>query len=105
MFYRTFRKRNNRQTTRENYSPKTYRFTIPHYISLIQKGSNLKVDKGLLDNDTRRLLVQNVLERLQRYEKYRGVEIKMEEIIRQQSKEIAAWIEENIKYKPYTAKW
>lgn len=74
-------------------------------ISLIQKGSNLKVDKGLLDNNTRRLLVQNVLERLQRYEKYRGVEIKMEEIIRQQSKEIAAWIEENIKYKPYTAKW
>lgn len=72
---------------------------------MIQKGSNLKVDKGLLDNNTRRLLVQNVLERLQRYEKYRGVEIKMEEIIRQQSKEIATWIEENIKYKPYTAKW
>lgn len=74
-------------------------------ISLIQKGKNLKIEKGLLDNDTRRLLAKSILERLQRYEKYRGEEIKMEEIIRRQAKEIAAWIENGKNYKPYTAKW
>lgn len=74
-------------------------------ISLIQKGKELKIEKGLLDNDTRRLLAKSILERLQRYEKYRGEEITMEEIIRRQAKEIAAWIENGQSYKPYTSKW
>ena len=74
-------------------------------ISLIQKGKTLKVEKGLLDNDTRRLLAKSILERLNRYEKYRGEEITMEEIIRRQAKEIALWIETGKNYKPYIAKW
>lgn len=74
-------------------------------ISLIQKGKNLKIEKGLLDNDTRRLLAKSILERLNRYEKYRGEEITMEEIIRRQAKEIAAWIETEKNYKPYISKW
>ena len=74
-------------------------------ISLIQKGKNLKIEKGLLDNDTRRLLAKSILERLNRYEKYRGEEITMEEIIRRQAKEIAAWIETGKNYKPYIFKW
>ena len=74
-------------------------------ISLIQKGKNLKIEKGLLDNETRRLLAKSILERLNRYEKYRGEEITMEEIIRRQAKEIAAWIEIGKNYKPYISKW
>lgn len=74
-------------------------------ISLVQKGPSLKVEKGLLGTETKKLLVKSVLERLNRYEKYRGQEITMEQIIRRQANEIAAWIDEGKKYKPYISKW
>lgn len=74
-------------------------------ISLIQKGMTLKVENGLLDDNTKKTLSKNILERLNRYENYRGEEITMEQIIRRQAKEIAAYIDKNITYKPYTSKW
>lgn len=74
-------------------------------ISLIQRGKSLKIEKGMLDKETRQILSKSILERLQRYEKYQGEELKMEEIIRRQAKEIALWIETGKNYKPYTAKW
>lgn len=74
-------------------------------VTLIQKGKALKVEKGLLDDNTRKLLAKSVLERLNRYEKYRGEEITMKQIIRSQAKEIAEWIDSEKHYKPYIAKW
>lgn len=74
-------------------------------ISLVQKGPSLKVEKGMLENGTKKLLIKNVLERLNRYEKYRGEEITMEQIIRRQANEMAAYIGEGERYKPYIAKW
>lgn len=74
-------------------------------ISLIQKKEPLKLKQGLLDNDTKKLLVQNITERLNRYEKYRGNEHKLSDIINMQTKEIADYIDNNIRYKPYIAKW
>ena len=74
-------------------------------VALIQKGKSLKVEKGLLDDDTRKLLAKSVLERLNRYEKYRGEEMTMEQIIRRQAKEIADWVDADKNYKPYIAKW
>jgi group II intron reverse transcriptase/maturase/CRISPR-associated endonuclease Cas1 len=75
-------------------------------ITLIQKREPLKMNKNLLSEPTRKLLVQNILERLNRYEKYRGEEIQFQEIIRKQAHEIAAFISgENKIYRPYIAKW
>lgn len=74
-------------------------------ISLIQKKEPLKLKQGLLDQDTKRLLVQNLTERINRYEKYRGKEWKFCDIIRLQVKEIADYIEHGTKFKPYIAKW
>lgn len=74
-------------------------------VTLIQKGKALKVEKGLLDDNTRKLLAKSVLERLNRYEKYRGEEITMKQIIHSQAKEIADWIDSGKHYKPYIAKW
>ena len=74
-------------------------------ISLIQKKEPLKLNQGLLDKDTRRLIVQNMAERINRYEKYRGKECKFCDIISLQVKEIAEYIEFGTKYKPYIAKW
>lgn len=74
-------------------------------VTLIQKGKPLKVEKGMLEDNTRKLLAKSVLERLNRYEKYRGEEITMEQIVRKQAKEIADWVDADKHYKPYIAKW
>lgn len=74
-------------------------------ISLIQKGQNLEVRKGLLTDTTRQLLVKSVMERLARYEKYQGEEMKMEDIILRQCKLLAKAFDGTDKFKPYVAKW
>jgi CRISPR-associated endonuclease Cas1 len=50
-------------------------------ISMVQKGVELNLNNGVLSDNTRQLLAKNVMERLNRYEKYRGVEMKMQQII------------------------
>jgi len=74
-------------------------------ISLIQKKEPLNVHEGYLDNDTKSLLVKNIMERINRYEKYRGTECRFGDIINLQLKEIADYIDNGTKFKPYIAKW
>lgn len=74
-------------------------------ISLIQKGQDLEVRNGLLTDQTRQLLVKSIMERLARYEKYKGEEMKMESIIALQAKLLAKAFEGTDKFKPYLAKW
>ena len=74
-------------------------------ISLIQKGQDLSVSEGLLTENTRQLLTKSVMERLARYEKYQGVEMRMEQIIQQQAKLLAKAFDSEEKFKPYVAKW
>lgn len=74
-------------------------------IRLIQKGHNLGMHKGLLTDQTRQLLVKSVMDRLARYEKYQGEEMKMEQIILRQAKLLAKAYEGTEKFKPYVAKW
>lgn len=74
-------------------------------ISLVQKKEPLKIKQGLLDAETRKLLVKNLTERFNRYEKYRGNEHRFCDIINLQIKEIAEFVEHKTKYKPYIAKW
>lgn len=74
-------------------------------ISLIQKGQELEVRNGLLTDKTRQLLVKAVMERLARYEKFRGEEMKMEQIILRQAKLLAKAFDGTENFKPYVAKW
>lgn len=74
-------------------------------ISLVQKKEPLALRDGRLDSNTKKLLVQNLAERINRYEKYRGVECRLCDIINFQVKEIADYIDSGAKYKPYIAKW
>jgi CRISPR-associated endonuclease Cas1 len=74
-------------------------------ISLIQKGEPLNIDKGLLDSKSVALLSQNITERLNRYEQYRGKECRFCDIIRIQTRDIASFIESDSSFKPYIAKW
>ena len=74
-------------------------------ISLVQKGQDLEIRNGLLTDKTRQILVKSVMERLARYEKYQGEEMKMENIILRQAKLLAKAFEGTEKFKPYVAKW
>lgn len=74
-------------------------------ISLIQKKEPLAMSDGKLDASTRKLLVKNIFKRLNRYEKYRGVETRLTDIINTQVLEIANFIDSGATYRPYIAKW
>jgi len=74
-------------------------------ISLIQKGQDLAVRNGLLTDKTRQQLVKSVMERLARYEKFQGEEMRMEQIILRQAKLLAKAFEGTEAFKPYVAKW
>ena len=74
-------------------------------ISLIQKGQDVEVRNGLLTDQTRKLLVSSVMERLARYEKYQGEETKMAQIIIKQAQLLARAFVGVAKFKPYVAKW
>ena len=74
-------------------------------ISLVQKGESLKVQNGLLSDETKKLLMQNLIERMHRYENYRDKECRLCDIINYQTKEIADFIESGKTFRPYIAKW
>lgn len=74
-------------------------------ISIIQTGQDADVRNGLLTDETRKLLVKSIMERLARYEKYQGEEIRMEHIILKQAKLLAKAFDGTEEFKPYVAKW
>ena len=74
-------------------------------IKLIQKQTDLSVADGLLTEETKKALAAEILQRLNRREKYRAERLSMEQIIRRQAKEIADFIDTKEPYKPYIAKW
>ena len=74
-------------------------------ISLVQRGEQLDIKKGLLTEETKKLLVANIIERLNKYETFRGENIKFLEIINRQVRDISLFIAEDEKFKLYIAKW
>lgn len=75
-------------------------------VSLVQKHLSLGIDSnGFLTEETRALLAKNVIARFERYENYRGEEMKFEKIISVQAKCLAEALVSNKPFKPYVAKW
>ena len=74
-------------------------------VSLVQKGKKLGMKDSLLSDDTKKEVAAAVLERMNRYEKYRGVEMTLTSIFIQQAKEIASFIVQGKTFKPYISKW
>jgi len=75
-------------------------------ISLIQKKEKMEIVKGLLSNESKSKLTQNIYERLHRYETYRGEKRRFSDIISIQTSALAQYISgEADTYKPYIAKW
>ena len=74
-------------------------------ISMIQKREPLKIKNGKLSEDTRKLLIKNIMERLYKKEKFRGENRSLEQIIKLQARELSESFISEKKFKPYKAKW
>ena len=76
-------------------------------VSLINRQEKLTKDKeGKLSMDTRRRLAEKVLERINTIENFRGQRIRMADIMRLQSVNLAKYLKGEAKnYKPYVMKW
>ena len=74
--------------------------------SLINKRVELKMDGQLLSEETRNRLAAEVLERVDSVEPFRGRELRLYEIMREQSCNVASFLKGELdKYSPYIAKW
>ncbi len=74
--------------------------------SLINKRVELKMDGQLLSEETRNRLAAEVLERVDTVEPFRGRELRLYEIMREQSRNVASFLKGELdKYSPYIAKW
>jgi CRISPR-associated endonuclease Cas1/group II intron reverse transcriptase/maturase len=75
-------------------------------IALINRQEKLSTEQGKLTMDTRKRLAEKVLERLNTTENFRGQRIRLSDIMRLQSVNLAKYLsDENKAYKPYLMKW
>ena len=75
-------------------------------ISMINKGERCAVDKdGKLLDDTRSVLTRRILDRMNRYENYRGESRTLSDIIDLQVADFARFITDGSTFRPYIAKW
>lgn len=75
-------------------------------ISLVQKHLPLTIDSnGYLTESTRALLTKSIVERFNRYENFRGEDMKFKQIILKQAKCLAESFVYGKPFKPYIAKW
>jgi CRISPR-associated endonuclease Cas1 len=74
--------------------------------SLITKGEKLEIEKGLLSGDTKKKVAEKVLERINVVEIFRAKEIRFFQIMKEQAKAVAEFLEGKMKrYRPYIGKW
>ena len=75
-------------------------------IALVIKNKNLKIENGLLDDATRKLVAKKVIDRINAMEKFRKREMRFYEIIQWQATALANYLTNTAKtYKPYMPKW
>jgi CRISPR-associated protein Cas1 len=74
-------------------------------ISHINLGQDIKIVDGLLDTETRRLIGEKILRRLESLETYKGKKYQIRSIIQMQARNLASFLRGQNDYKPFTFKW
>jgi group II intron reverse transcriptase/maturase/CRISPR-associated endonuclease Cas1 len=74
--------------------------------ALITKGEELEIEKGFLTDETRKKVAEKVLERIHNVEVFRGEEMRLSQIMKEQAKAVAEFLEDkSAHYRPYIGKW
>lgn len=74
-------------------------------ISLLNKREHAVLEQGRLDRTTRANIVHAVLERLHTPLTFRGKGSSLEQVIRRQARDLARFLLEKGRYRPFVAKW
>ncbi|MBI2863658.1 MAG: CRISPR-associated endonuclease Cas1 [Chloroflexi bacterium] len=74
--------------------------------ALLNKGTEIKVEEGRLDEASRRNIADRVNERLEGQEMYEGKKHRLRTIIQSQARHVAAFVRgERQAYRPFTTRW
>lgn len=74
-------------------------------IAHINLGQDIKITDGLLDADTRKIIGEKILGRLESVETYKGKKYQIRSIIQMQARNLASFLRGQQDYKPFTFKW
>lgn len=74
-------------------------------IAHVNLGQDIKITDGLLDTDTRKIIGEKVLGRLESIETYKGKKYQIRSIIQMQARNLASFLRGQQDYKPFTFKW
>ena len=74
-------------------------------VSLVSKGTAIKLQDGMLTVQTRRRLIGSIQERLESRETYHGKQQKLRTIIQLQARQIASFLRGETSYKPFIGRW
>lgn len=73
--------------------------------ALVNRGVNLKVEKGLLSPKTRRIVAEKVLDRLEGKASFEGKQYKLKSIIQMQARHLAMFFRGERPYRCYRFRW
>lgn len=74
-------------------------------ISHVNLGEPIKMEGGLLDADTRKVISQKILDRMESRESYQGKKYQIRSVIQIQARNLAAFLKGEREYKPFSFKW
>jgi len=74
-------------------------------IAFINLGQTIGMKDGLLDEETRRMIGQKILERLATAEPFRGKQYQIRSIIQMQARSLVSFLRGKGKYKPFSFRW
>ena len=74
-------------------------------IAHLNTGAQVKLTQGMLEQETRKALVERVMERLQATETYQGKRYQVRSIIQMQARRLASFLRGDGPYKAFTFKW
>ena len=74
-------------------------------IAHLNLGEEIKLSQGMLETETRKLLVGRILERLQATETYQGKQYQVRSIIQMQAGRLASVLRGDGTYKAFAFKW
>src|SRR5581483_10605339 len=74
-------------------------------IAHLNLGEEIKLSQGMLETETRKLLVSRILERLQSTELYQGKRYQVRSIIQMQARRLASSLRGDAIYKAFAFKW
>jgi len=74
-------------------------------IAFINLGQSMRMENGLLDQETRRAIAEKILERLSCTEPFRGQQFQIRSIIQMQARSLVSFLRNKGKYKPFSFRW